>query len=210
MPHVLSVDPSLSGNTRTLVLDVELNNHKLNSGSFGSLGNCIWEIFFDANIGEVTVPPSIKDPAVSNSGGFLPSQTSIFTSITVLDNNGKESPPVAFKMIKTGPGDLSSLVYTLPPATNVASYNIYAGIKPHMESFVGNFVPTSSNSTFLLKNLPSDSKFNAIKTRPYKIICGAGSTESVLFENTVIQKRLQVFATVLGANAKSTLSLILS
>lgn len=132
MANAFSTKATLASG-RTLVMDATLSNAMtlISMVLSGDLA-VEWELYLDRDISTLAVGTvSLSD---SGSGGTITANTNVYVRVTAVDALGKESPPSASVLKKTGAGNTHTITATWTAVTDAVSYNIYTSTKSGQET----------------------------------------------------------------------------
>src|SRR3972149_1532706 len=152
--NTLTMNSQVSGNVRTKILDVDVNALMVKVLTISVKdANSDWEIYFDKSINELN-PPNQPSLSTTTTEGNILRSTKVLVRITAVDNLGNESPPsLGGKNITTASStDTNKITSSWSSVPGASSYNIYAGTRVGMETYLGNTSNTSYIITDLLDN----------------------------------------------------------
>jgi|SRR3989344_1190818 len=191
--NTLTINSQVLGNIRTKILDVDVTALIVKTLTISAKGaDSDWEIYFDKNISEL-IPPNQPSLSATTTGGNLLRSTKVFVRITAVDSLGNESPPsLGGKNITTGSStDTNKITSSWSSVPGASSYNIYAGTRVGMETYLGN----TSNTSYIITDL-LDNTTNNIASSPDIVIYGKKlGSEAIYINNLYIQSRLIVYVT---------------
>jgi hypothetical protein len=166
-----------------------------------------WEIYFDKDVADLSVPvaPTL---ATTSTGGALGKNQKLYVRYTAINAAGEESvPSIGNKTATTGTSTFTNKVtVTLTAVSGATSYNIYAGLYPGREAYVG----TTTSTSFVITSLPND-PLATISTIPDMWVLGKqAGIDPIAFGGAglTFTNRLIVYVTTTGSSTDIALSIV--
>lgn len=159
---------SINGRLRFLDTDIVAGASIALLSCSAAINSIEWTIFFDKEINALAVPNA---PTLSSSttGGSILRSTNIYIRMTTVDSSGVEGQPCDSNapVITGASTDTNKITVTWTAIPGASFYNIYAGTRSGMESYVGQ----TSTTSLVLTSTPANTPL-AIPTNPDIVISG--------------------------------------